>query len=144
MCRFLFIHAHENQAYGKTLQYVLAPYGNLDLYPWETIKDLDLNTYTLVFLDASILADLNKPKTLEDFISQLSSRWPDTKIIILTTSPTWRRARAALQAGAVDYIRLTLDENLLSKDMEAAISFYILEQKNKIRRRNEEKNNLVS
>ena len=53
---------------------------------------------------------------LGERVGWLHGRFPDVPIIVLTNSPTWRRARAVLQAGASDYLRRSVnDETLLSR-----------------------------
>jgi DNA-binding NtrC family response regulator len=127
--RFLYIYPQENLAFAQALANVLSPYGGLDVIAWSELKELDLGDYCLVFLDAGILVDPHQPDSLSQMVTMLCQRWPKVKLIIVTASPTWRRAVEALQAGAVDYIRQTLDEDRLHREMEAAIAYYILAQK---------------
>ncbi|GJM42531.1 MAG: hypothetical protein DHS20C20_28130 [Ardenticatenaceae bacterium] len=67
--------------------------------------------YDLYLLDASGLQ-----MELAERVSWLHGRFPKTPIVVLTSSPTWRRARAVLQAGASDYMRRSMtDEKLLQR-----------------------------
>jgi DNA-binding NtrC family response regulator len=52
----------------------------------------------MVILDAALLDN----EML--MISEIRRRLPGMRIAVLTASPTWRRAREAIQAGAMDYI----------------------------------------
>jgi DNA-binding NtrC family response regulator len=139
--RFLYIYPQENLAFAQALANVLSSYGGLEVIAWSELKEFDLEAYSLVFLDAGILADPHQPDSLAQIITYVCQRWPQVKLVIVTTSPTWRRAREALQAGAVDYIRQTLDEDRLHREMESAIAYYILAQK-KDRPQNEQKSHL--
>jgi DNA-binding NtrC family response regulator len=139
--RFLYIYPQENLAFAQALANVLSPYGGLDVIAWDELKDLDLVAYGLVFLDAGILVDPHQPDSLGQMVTLICQRWPQVKLVIVTASPTWRRAVEALQGGAVDYIRQTLDENRLNREMEAAIAYYILAPKRN-EPRNEQKSHL--
>lgn len=67
--------------------------------------------YDLFLLDASGLQ-----MELAAYVAWLHGRFPQTPIVVLTSSPTWRRARAVLQAGASDYMRRSMsDEQLLQR-----------------------------
>jgi DNA-binding response OmpR family regulator len=50
---------------------------------------------------------------LAERVAWLHGRFPQVPIVVLTSSPTWRRARAVLQAGAADYMRRSIEDELL-------------------------------
>jgi DNA-binding NtrC family response regulator len=60
-----------------------------------------------------IVVDSGQIGNIETYIRNLLAICPDACVIILTGSPTWRRARDTLQAGAADYGRKTTDPNRL-------------------------------
>ena len=64
--------------------------------------------YNLILLDASGLK-----MELAERVAWLNGRFPTSSIVVLTSSPTWRRARAVLQAGASDYVRRSMDDEQL-------------------------------
>lgn len=122
--RFLFIHSAENQSFGQTLKHVLAPYGTLEIVSWDELISSQTDLYTLIFLDAGVLADTTQADdNLPQFVSHVCQRFATAKVIVVTTSPTWRRARESLQAGAVDYIRQTLDEDRLRADLGHSLQY---------------------
>ncbi len=73
----------------------------------ETLEEPD-EPYDLFLLDASGLQ-----MALATYVAGLHGRFPQTPIVVLTSSPTWRRARAVLQAGASDYMRRSMSEEQL-------------------------------
>lgn len=60
--------------------------------------------YDMFLLDASGLQ-----MELAERVAGLHGRFPQIPIVVLTSSPTWRRARAVLQAGASDYMRRSME-----------------------------------
>jgi len=121
--RFLFISTPLNRTYADVLAGVLTPYGKLDICTWQEMPDL--LGYTLVFLDAGILADLKGFNSLTNMLDQLFSHHPQVRVLVTTSSPTWKRAREALVAGAVDYIRQTLDPNSLYNTLVPTLKRYL-------------------
>jgi DNA-binding NarL/FixJ family response regulator len=121
--RFLFISTPLNRTYADVLATVLSPYGKLNICTWQEMPDLI--GYTLIFLDAGILADLKYVKSLTELLGQLFSYHPQARVLVTTSSPTWKRARDALVAGAVDYIRQTLDPNSLYNTLLPTLKRYL-------------------
>ncbi len=60
----------------------------------------------LVITDASAIE-----KNITVYVDQLHHSQPDLPIIVVTSSPTWRRARSLFLAGAADYIRKSFNIN---------------------------------
>jgi DNA-binding NtrC family response regulator len=123
---FVFVFKQENPAFVKVLQHVLSPFGLVDLVHWDKIDSIQPDQYTLAFLDAGIVADEEGPDNLTQFVSEVCQRWPIAKFILITASPTWRRAKEVLQAGAVDYIRQTLDEDRLRRELNMSLKYYVI------------------
>ena len=121
--KFLFISTPLNRSFSEILAYVLSPYGKLEIHTWQENPDLSL--FSLLFLDAGILADLDIPNSISSVMSELSRRCPGAKVVVTTASPTWKRTREALRAGAVDYIRQTLDSNQLHNDLDSTLKKYL-------------------
>jgi DNA-binding NtrC family response regulator len=62
-----------------------------------------------------LVVDLNITRNLQDLIARILAEQPNAGVIVASAAPTWRRAREALQAGAIDFINKTLNqEELLS------------------------------
>ena len=73
----------------------------------ESVDEAD-DPYDMLLLDASGLQT-----ELAARVAWLHGRFPQTAIVVLTSSPTWRRARAVLQAGASDYVRRSMEVEML-------------------------------
>ena len=73
------------------------------------------NHYDVIMLDSATVRD---PVGL---IATLRSQQPEVKIVVVTASPTWQRARDALQAGADDYFRKSLDETQIRSKIQALL-----------------------
>jgi DNA-binding response OmpR family regulator len=58
--------------------------------------------YLAIMLDAGEIEDVPA------LVSALRHNYPLTPIVVLTSSPTWRRTRAAFEAGATDYLPTAL------------------------------------
>jgi DNA-binding NtrC family response regulator len=61
-------------------------------------------SFDLILIDASTIETDDVA-----LIQLLHDLRPTTPIVVNTLSPTWRRAREAFMAGAVDYMRRSLD-----------------------------------
>jgi DNA-binding NtrC family response regulator len=102
---FLLISDQEEIHSFDNLVKALADLGELQFLPEKEALQISLGLkYDIVIIDAAILDN----KML--LISQIRERQPKTRIIVLTASPTWRRAREALKAGAMDYLSKTMSE----------------------------------
>lgn len=123
--KILFISSTYNQQFAQILMNVLEPYAKLELCNWQA--KIELSSYALVFLDAGILIDLENTTSLTEMIQQLLHSNPDARIVVTTASPTWRRARECLKAGAVDYVSQSLDPVRLYNDLRSTLGKYLLE-----------------
>ncbi len=113
---FLLIGENTETQWPLVLQRALAPLGKLHTAPEDqAIEAIRLAHYDVVVIDAGAVRD---PAALT---SCLRTQQPDLRIIIATASPTWQRARKALQAGAADYIRKSLDERELYSKIQAVL-----------------------
>lgn len=74
--------------------------------------------YEIMLLDASGLE-----MELAERVAWLHGRFPQTPIVVLTSSPTWRRARAVLQAGASDYVRRSIEIDALLERCRSLMSW---------------------
>jgi DNA-binding NarL/FixJ family response regulator len=81
----------------------------------EAVQEVTLNRYDLVIVDAGYVHDV------PELIFQLRSRRPRLRVVVATASPTWQRAREALKAGAADYIRKSLDRELLRSRIKTVL-----------------------
>ena len=67
--------------------------------------------YTLIILDILNLTD----KKIAETITNIQNCQKDTYIVLASSSPTWKKGRAALRAGAADYITKSFDPNRIAK-----------------------------
>ncbi len=106
--KILHIGGHDNSTWVTILGNSLTPLGQLDaISDSEIASYLHQKHYDLIILDA---ATLNNVETL---ITNLHQQQPNIPIVVMTTSPTWQRARRVLLAGATDYVRKSLDADTL-------------------------------
>ena len=57
-----------------------------------------------------MIIDATFTENVDILISQIRSAQPDRRIVVMTASPTWQRARAAFEAGAIDYLPKSLSK----------------------------------
>jgi DNA-binding response OmpR family regulator len=69
----------------------------------------------LVVVDGSYIDDI------DGTITRILRESPDARVVVATASPSWRRAREALLAGAADYIRRTTNVAYLSARWEQVL-----------------------
>jgi DNA-binding response OmpR family regulator len=101
------------EAWVQTLQRAISSFGKLDIVQAEGwLSVVKTESYDVILLDWGVFKD---PPAI---IARLRERAPDSLLIVITASPTWRRARAALKAGANDYIRKTFNEQKLHIEIE--------------------------
>ncbi len=72
--------------------------------------------FDLSVVDASNLA------RIPEIVQFLHLKEPGGKIIIVSTTPTWKKAREAFQIGATDYIQKRADPNEMASELEAVLS----------------------
>lgn len=105
---FLLVSGREDAAWPTFVARALSSLGELRTLEEEVaIAAGAQRGYDVVIIDAGVVAD---PQQLTQ---RLRDKWPDTRVVVATQSPTWQRARLALQAGAADYIRKTRNEKEL-------------------------------
>lgn len=63
--------------------------------------------------DGLIIIDSTMVENVDKLVSTLRRENPKRRIVVMTASPTWQRARAAFEAGAMDYLPKTLQQDEL-------------------------------
>lgn len=102
---FLLVGNREESPSFYNLSNALTALGELQVLPEEeAMQQIAHSRYDMVIIDAAIL------DSEMILISQILGQQPQSRILVLTASPTWRRAREALQAGAMDYLSKTMSE----------------------------------
>jgi DNA-binding NarL/FixJ family response regulator len=114
--RIAILSNNEHSPWLKHVSEVLGSLGKLIVYAEDVLandsaESCDMDVMDMLVVDASGLQ-----MELAERVAWLHGRFPRVPIVVLTSSPTWRRARAVLQAGAADYMRRSLeDERLLER-----------------------------
>lgn len=104
IARFLLIDGVEEQPWRQVLAEALAPLGELMIETEEnTMLAVVQEPYDIVVIDATTTDDITA------LIHHIRTQSNDTKLVVVTASPTWRRARSAFHAGATDYVRKSLN-----------------------------------
>jgi DNA-binding response OmpR family regulator len=114
---FLLIGDIAESQWPLVLHQALLPLGELAIVQEEAaVQAITQTEYDVVIVDAGVV---HHPPML---ISRLHAQHPAVRIIVATASPTWRRARQVLHAGAVDYIRKSLNKRELRSQIEAVLA----------------------
>jgi len=100
---FLLITNQMNHRLITLLELTLRPSGELTVIDAsETAPRLLDGKYSLIIVDS---AAVSEPELL---VSQLRDRMPDCRVVVITPEPSWETARAAFEAGAMDFLPNTL------------------------------------
>ena len=105
---FMLIGGPADSEWGTILRHALAPLGEVTYLPSSSWHDnFGEKLFEVVIIDASNVDGV------EQFVRLAHTEQPSSKIVVVTASPTWQRARAAFYAGATDYIPKILNEQVL-------------------------------
>lgn len=106
---FLFVGRPEDKGWLLILRQALKPLGSV-----ETISEKDADERIAQYkCRAIVIIDAAAVDEVPTLVAHLRRECPKSHIIVVTSSPTWQRARDALQAGAVGYIRKSWDSREL-------------------------------
>lgn len=84
-------------------------------------NQISMKTCDLILIDASSIdADL------VEMVKLLCSKYYKKPIVVVTTSPTWRRAKEIILAGAADYVPRTFDKKKIVDLCQNAIQQYAM------------------
>lgn len=78
----------------------------------DTLKD---ESYDLYVVDAGTAADISH------VVRTVHTRLPAVPIVVLASSPDWRAARLAFEAGATDYLSTAVPITELADAMSRAV-----------------------
>jgi DNA-binding NtrC family response regulator len=110
---FLLIERTKDEHWRNKLTEALAKLGELHVTKVEEAMNQILDEkYKVVMVDAT------GEDEVEKVVSRLRTQRPDCRIVVMTASPTWQRARAAFEAGAIDYLPKTLGAEELAQTFE--------------------------
>jgi DNA-binding NtrC family response regulator len=103
---FLLITQSQESHWVRLLEETLLPVGNLQIATEASgIQYAVSREFKGIIIDAGSVDDLAL------LVSRIRAQQPMAKIIVVTASPTWQRAREAFLAGATDYIRKSLGKD---------------------------------
>jgi len=109
---FLLIGNREESTWPQALEEAVAPFGRLHVVSeQEALEEAERNRYDVIIVDATVVSEV------APLVARLRARQPEARMVVATLSPTWQRAREAMQAGAFDYIRKSFNK----KETRAAI-----------------------
>lgn len=115
--RFLLINGSFDPYWTQILTRALEPLGALQV---GAERDADVllrsTTFDLIIVDTSGVEQV--PRLIE----RIRTEQPDARVVIMTASPTWTRAREAFLAGAIDYTRKSLDPGEIASVIQAALN----------------------
>jgi len=112
--KFLALGSYLDSDWLEILRNSLSPLGKLDVASSSSYKiKIEENRYDLIIVDAV------DSKEMIDLVAALHKQLPLVPIVVVTTSPTWQRARQFFLAGAVDYIRKSLNKRELLDTFQA-------------------------
>lgn len=113
---FLLISKKTDTQWPPVLRQALSSLGELRaVSEEEAVQAVIQKHYDVVIIDAGAVHDVIL------LISRLWAQQPQSRIIVATASPTWKRAREILQARAADYIRKSLDEKELRSKIQTVL-----------------------
>lgn len=104
-----------NHTWVRHLAGTLRPIGKLDVIKLSHVSADKLTGCKLVLLDVSAV------KTMSALVKQLTTTEPPCRVIVMTASPNWRGARAAFEAGALDYLSKGLSADAILTAIQAAL-----------------------
>ncbi len=115
--RFLLVNGFCDHYWQTVLAEALAPLGTLDVGTEKDAPQLARGGgYALLIIDASAV------ENVPSLIDRIRDNWPTARIVVATASPGWRHARDVFQAGAIDYIRKSLDKAALLACVRTALA----------------------
>ncbi len=116
-CRFLLITKNAETQWSQVVQEAVSSLGTLDICPdADSEQFLGQINYDLIIVDASSIVDF------APLVKRVHRDFASLDIIVATASPTWQRAREAMQVGAADYIRKTMDVNELRDQLQRVLA----------------------
>ena len=114
---FLLISDSIDYHWRDILEEILTPLGRLEVVSEQMVVEcLSERGCRAVIIDAGAVDNFAL------LTSRLRAHYPDTRIIIVTASPSWKFAREAFRAGATDYLRKSVNRQELSLALEQALA----------------------
>jgi DNA-binding response OmpR family regulator len=113
----LLLGEQPQSAWACALREAVAEWGVVDVATeGEATAAVARRGYDLVLVDAGGVWDAAA------LVRALRAERPGIRVAVVTASPTWKRAREALEAGSVDYFRKSLDRTALRAIIESVLA----------------------
>lgn len=81
----------------------------------KVLKHISGQKHELIILDATNINDT------PELVTSIRRIFPEARIIVATSSPTWKLAREVFYAGAIDFVRKTTDQEAILTAIENAL-----------------------
>ncbi len=111
--RFLLLQGDKDSYWSAFLADAIVPLGKLSV---AAAQDWLANQGEEP--DGLIIVDATNVEQFEKLVSRLCAENPQRRVVVMTASPTWQRARAAFESGAIDYLPKTLPADELLATFE--------------------------
>ena len=115
--QFLLLQGDKDSYWSAFLADVIIPLGSLNV-----AKADDWTATGQEEPDGLIVVDTTHIGRFEQLVTRLYTENPSRRIVVMTASPTWKRARAAFESGAIDYLPKTLPADELRAAFEELLS----------------------
>ena len=112
---FLLITRESTDAWAVGLAQILQPLGKLTIMALRDCVFQELPPCDLIIIDAAVVKDARR------FIGELRKDGSAPRVVIMTASPKWEFARAAFDAGALDYLSKNLHSKEILSSFQAAL-----------------------
>lgn len=114
--RFLLIDGTGDRYWPQVVKEALKPLGKVQIKDEaEALEALQHRPFDVVLVDTMVARDVPA------LVGEIRSQCPEARVILATASPTWMLAREAFQAGAMDYIRKSLDHGEIQSVVHEAM-----------------------
>ena len=114
--RFLLVGASVDDPWQQVIDATARTIGRLCVAQEdEALQLIRQHPYDVVIIDAAKVEDMYH------LITSFRVARPETKIVVVTMSPTWKRAREAFRVGATDYVRKSMNEAENRSLLEASL-----------------------
>jgi DNA-binding response OmpR family regulator len=113
--KFLLIGQNINPVWLDCLKLALQHWGEVQIVAPLDIFNHNMQNYGLILIEANANADM------ELYIARVKGIALGAKIVIFSAAPNWEEAKRVLLAGASDYIKQSLNEKKLRKEIEPLI-----------------------
>lgn len=133
--RILLVENSGTDYWRKLVLQTLAQLADVDVTDLQgCLRLLEAEPYDYVILDATLGG-------LSDLIRSVLHINVGARVLVITTSPTWQRAREAFRAGAADYVYKMADGKLITTLRDTLQQGFLEHKGLSLLRENDDKDN---